>query len=199
MRSNAFRTSRPLAFHRLGRFGGAGGWLASSLARSAACPDRHLRWKIILPYAVLALILGCTATYLATGLITSSLRERFDNQLVESARVSADALARQERKHLETVRAITYTEGVAEAIAARDSARAGHADRGQAANNEVQYLQVLDADGARVKAIYLADPQTVEYRDITDADQPATWAPVQQAIASAQRWRWQSDRHRRDS
>jgi len=185
MRSNAFGTSRPFVFHRLGRFGSAGGWLASALGRAVAWPGRHLRWKIVLPYAVLALILGCTATYLATGLVTSSLRERFDNQLVESARVSADSLARQERKHLETVRAITYTEGVAEAIGARNGARLGTLIEGQAANNEVQYLQVLDATGARVKAIYLAGPQTLEYRDINDSDQPATWAPVQQAIASA--------------
>ena len=184
MRSNAFSTSRPFAFNRLGQFGGAGGWLASALKRAAAWPARHLRWKIILPYALLALILGCTATYLATGLVTNSLRERFDNQLVESARVSADALARQERKHLETVRAVTYTEGVAEAIVARDSTHLGALIAGQAANNEVQYLQVLDANGVRVKAIYLADPRTVEYRDISDADQPATWAPVQQSIAS---------------
>ncbi len=152
---------------------------------AASWPDRHLRWKIILPYAVLALILGCAATYLATGLITSSLRERFDNQLVESARVSADALARQERKHLETVRAITYTEGIPEAITSRDSARVGTLIEGNAANNEVQYLQVLDAAGQRVKAIYLADPEAVRYQDITDADTPATWAPVREAIASA--------------
>jgi len=185
MRSKALLPTRPLAFQFPGRLGNAGSFFASLLARIAAIPDRHLRWKIILPYAVLALILGCATTYLATGLITSSLRERFDNQLVESARVSADALARQERKHLETVRAITYTEGIPEAITSRDSARVGTLIEGNAANNEVQYLQVLDAAGQRVKAIYLADPEAVRYQDITDADTPATWAPVQEAIASA--------------
>ena len=65
--------------------------IASLIAKLAALPARHLRWKIVLPYALLALILGCAATYLATGVITSSLRERSDNQLVESARVSADS------------------------------------------------------------------------------------------------------------
>jgi HAMP domain-containing protein len=185
MRSKALLPTRPLAFQFPGRLGNAGSFFASLLARIAAIPDRHLRWKIILPYAVLALILGCAATYLATGLITSSLRERFDNQLVESARVSADALARQERKHLETVRAITYTEGIPEAITSRDSARVGTLIEGNAANNEVQYLQVLDAAGQRVKAIYLADPEAVRYQDIDDADTPATWAPVQEAITSA--------------
>jgi HAMP domain-containing protein len=185
MRTKALRPTRPLAFHVPDRLGSAGSSVASLLARLAAIPDRHLRWKIILPYAVLALILGCAATYLATGTVTSSLRERFDNQLVESARVSADALARQERNHLETVRAITYTEGIPEAIASRDSARVGTLIEGTAANNEVQFLQVLDAAGQRVKAIYLADPEAVRYQEITDADTPATWAAVQEAIASA--------------
>jgi HAMP domain-containing protein len=185
MRSKALIPIRPLAFQFPSRLGNAGSSVASLLARLVAIPDRHLHWKIILPYAVLALILGCAATYLATGLITSSLSERFDNQLIESARVSADSLARQERKHLETVRAITYSDGVPEAIASRDSARLGALIEGTAANDEVQYLQMLDAAGQRLKAIYLADPQTVLYQDITDADAPATWAPVQEAIASA--------------
>jgi Double sensory domain of two-component sensor kinase len=185
MRSRALYRIHPLPVRLPGQLLGEAQSLASSLGRAVAWPDRHLRWKIILPYAVLALILGCAATYLATGLVTSSLRERFDNQLVESARVSADALARQERKHLETVRAITYTEGIPEAIASRDGARVGTLIEGNAANNEVQYLQVLDAAGQRVKAIYLADPEAVRYQDIADADTPATWAPVQEAIASA--------------
>jgi HAMP domain-containing protein len=155
------------------------------MARLAALSGRHLRWKIALPYALLALILGCAATYLATGLITSSLRERSDNQLVESARVSADTLARLERKHLETVRAIIYSEGVPGAIDARDSAQLSTLIEGTAANNEVQYLQVLDSSGQRLKAIYLTAPETLEYSDITDSDTPAAWTPVQQAISSA--------------
>jgi HAMP domain-containing protein len=184
MRSKVFLPTRPLAFH-VPWLGRASRSVASLVARIAAIPDRNLRWKIILPYAVLALVLGCAATYLATGVVTSSLRERFDNQLIESARVSADSLTRQERKHLETVRAITYSEGVPEAIAARDGARVGALIEGTAANNEVQYLQVLDAAGGRVRAIYLADPKAIRYEEMTDADSPATWIPVQEAIGSA--------------
>jgi HAMP domain-containing protein len=185
MRSSALGTRRPLTLQLAGLIGGASTSLASLLARLAAWPTHHLRWKIILPYTLLALILGCTATYLATGLVTSSLRERFDNQLIESARVSSDALARQERKHLETVRTVTYTEGIPEAISARDADRLGALITGQAANNEVQYLQILNGDGVRLKAIYLAEPGTVDYRDLADSDRPGTWAPVREAITSA--------------
>jgi len=159
--------------------------IGSLIASLAALPGRHLRWKIVLPYAFLALILGCAATYLATGVITSSLRERSDNQLVESARVSSDTLARLERKHLETVRAIIFSDGVPAAIDARDSTHLGALVEGIAANDGVQYLQVLDTSGQRLKAIQLTAPKTVEYGDMTDFDTPGTWSPVQQAIATA--------------
>src|SRR5438093_3095169 len=185
VRSRAVRRSAPFAFHRSGKFSRMPKAIASLTARLAAVPSRHLRWKIVLPYAFLALILGCAATYLATGVITSSLRERSDNQLVESARVSSDTLARLERKHLETVRAIIFSDGVPAAIDARDSAQLGALIEGTAANDEVQYLQVLDASGQRLKAIQLTAPKTVDYMDITDSDRPAGWPPVQQAIATA--------------
>jgi len=185
MRSRAFRRSAPFPFHLRGEFGKISETIASLIAKLAALPARHLRWKIVLPYALLALILGCAATYLATGVITSSLGQRSDNQLVESARVSSDTLARRERKHLETVRAILFSDGVPEAIDARDSAQLGTLIEGTAANDEVQYLQVLDASGQRLKAIQLTAPKTVAYSDMTDSDAPAAWPPVQQALATA--------------
>src|SRR5439155_26886275 len=132
-----------------------------------------------------SLFFACPPTYLPTGVMTSSLRKRSDNRLVESARVSADTLARLERKHLETVRAIIFSDGVPGAIDARDSVQLSTLIEGTAANDEVQYLQVLDASGQRLKAIHLTTPKTVEYSDITDSDTPATWPPVQQAIATA--------------
>ena len=51
-------------------------------------PGRHLRWKIIAPYAIVAVILAVAGTFLVTRLVTGSLRERFDNQLAEAARVT---------------------------------------------------------------------------------------------------------------
>jgi HAMP domain-containing protein len=185
MRSRSFRRNAPFSVHLPGQFARLPGAIASITAKLAALPGRHLRWKIVLPYAFLALVLGCAATYLATGVITSSLHERADNQLVESARVSSDTLARLERKHLETVRAVIFSDGVPAAIDARDSGQLGALVQGTAANSEVQYLQVLDGSGQRLKAISLSAPTSLEYSDITDSDTPATWIPVQQALASA--------------
>ncbi|MCH8950495.1 MAG: zinc-binding dehydrogenase, partial [Chloroflexi bacterium] len=76
-------------------------------------PARHIRWKIIAPYAVLTIILAGVGTFLAMRVVTGSLEERFENQLAEAARVTADSVVRQERRHLELVRGVAFTEGMA--------------------------------------------------------------------------------------
>jgi HAMP domain-containing protein len=185
MRSRVFTGNASFSVHLSGRLARLPRAITSFFAHLTAVAGRHLRWKIVLPYAFLALVLGCAATYLATGVITSSLSERADNQLIESARVSSDTLARLERKHLETVRAIMFSDGVSAAIEARDSGQLNALVQGTAANSELQYLQVLDASGQRLTAVRLSAAQTLEYSDITDSDTPASWPPVQQAVATA--------------
>jgi HD-GYP domain-containing protein (c-di-GMP phosphodiesterase class II) len=183
MRLSASRTG-PLRLVVPGRLGRTLRLAATLSSRVAAWPASRVHWKIILPYALLVLILGGAATYLATGLVTSSLGERVDNQLVQAARVSTDATARWERRNIESVRALTFTEGLGEAVAARDTADIGRLVEGTAANNGIEYLEVLDKEGARLKAVYLADAGSTEYRDIANTDATATWEPVREVLHS---------------
>jgi putative nucleotidyltransferase with HDIG domain len=141
-------------------------------------PKHHIRWKIILPYVFLSAILAIVATYLVTRLVTSSLTERFDNQLVEAGRVTADDVVRKEREHLETVRAVAFTEGVAESIRDRDTERLESLVEPVAANAAVERVEVLDAQGQRLKALWLADKAALRYEEISNSDQPATWPLV---------------------
>lgn len=141
-------------------------------------PKRHIRWKIILPYVFLSAILAIVATYLVTRLVTGSLAERFDNQLVEAGRVTADDVVRKEREHLETVRAVAFTEGVAESIQGKDRERLQGLVEPVAANAAVERVEVLDAQGQRLKALSLADKAGLRYQEINSSDQPATWPLV---------------------
>jgi len=141
-------------------------------------PKRHIRWKIILPYVFLSMILAVVATYLVTRLVTGSLTERFDNQLVEAGRVTADDVVRKEREHLETVRAVAFTEGVAESIEGKDQERLQGLVEPVAANAAVERVEVLDAQGQRLKALSLADKAGLRYQEISSSDQPATWPLV---------------------
>jgi len=66
--------------------------------RLLSWPFRHIRWKIVLPYAFLTVVLAVISSYLATALVTGSLEERFDNQLAEAGRGVSDKVVRKERE-----------------------------------------------------------------------------------------------------
>jgi len=147
-----------------------------------AWPFRHIRWKIVLPYAFLTVVLAAAGSYVATHLVTGSLAERFDNQLAEAGRVVADAVVRKERDHLETVRAVAFTEGVPEAVQGADQATLAKLVEPIAANDKVERLEILGAAGQRLKAFSLTNANTLVYEELSDSDNPAAWPLVQKAV-----------------
>lgn len=160
--------------------GGIWSWAAERLLY----PARHIRWKIIAPYLGLTIVLAAAGTYTATRLVTGPLEERFDNQLAEAARVTSDSIVRRERAHLEVVRAIAFTEGVASATRTESAARLRALIEPIAANKRAELVEVLDANGQRVLGIQLADPQSLEYERLDDPNDRATWPIAQSVLAS---------------
>src|SRR3990172_1016376 len=79
-----------------------------------------LRAQLIVPYVLLTLATAMVGTFIVTRLVTSSVRERFVNQLYEAGRVAADGIVRRERSQLEMLRLAAFTAGVAEAMQAGD-------------------------------------------------------------------------------
>ena len=153
-----------------------------SFTRFLTWPLHHIRWKIVLPYAFLTLVLAAAGSFLATRLVTGPLSERFDNQIAEAGRVVADSVVRKEREHLETVRAVAFTEGLSEAVVAREGSELNSLVEPIAANASVERLEVLDAAGARLNALALARDGSGSYQPISDGDFPATWPLVQRVI-----------------
>lgn len=82
--------------------------------------NSRIRFKIILPYAVLTIMVAMFGVYLSTRLIARELEERFTRQLIEAGSSVADSLAQREQAHLSQLNAIIFTEGVSEAILAND-------------------------------------------------------------------------------
>ena len=136
----------------------------------------------MLPYAFLTVVLAVAGSYLATNLVTDSLAERFDNQLTEAGRVVADSVVRKEREHLETVRAVAFTEGVASAARAGDAERLEELVGPIAGNAAVERLEILDSEGGRLKTLWLADEEALLYQELSDDDNPATWPLVQRVL-----------------
>jgi putative nucleotidyltransferase with HDIG domain len=150
-------------------------------------PARHLRWKIIAPYIVLSALIAAGGTYLVTRLVVGSLEERFNNQLAEAARVTADSFVRRERSHLEVVRGVAFTEGVADATAEGNDLALAALANPIAANAGAERVEVLNASGERVYGAQLQSDGGGTYSSLQDdATTRASWPMVQQVLSGGQ-------------
>ncbi|MCH8094368.1 MAG: HAMP domain-containing protein [Chloroflexi bacterium] len=121
-----------------------------------------LRAKLIIPYVILTLLIAMVGVYVITRLVTSSLSERFTNQLLEASRVAGDGIVRKERTHLEDLRLMAFTEGVPEALVARDPQALQDLLFPIALNSGIQATTVVDLTGTEI--ITLArHPSSGEY------------------------------------
>jgi signal transduction histidine kinase len=109
-----------------------------------------IRFKVILPYLLLTLIVAVTGAYIVTHLVSSSLSERLTNQLVEAGRVVSDTMARQEVKHLEDARIIAFTRGLGDAVQVGDIEQVKALAMPAAGGSNIESLMVFDAEGREV-------------------------------------------------
>ncbi|MFO7586403.1 MAG: ATP-binding protein [Anaerolineales bacterium] len=122
-----------------------------------------IRFKVILPYLLLTLVLAVTGVYVVTRLVSNTLQERLTNQLLESGRVVSDNFARQEIAHLETARVVAYTVGLAEALQAGDQAGLSELAAPLAAGLGVESLSLVDRQGFEYfYLVELADGRLLE-------------------------------------
>ncbi|MCB0101649.1 MAG: HAMP domain-containing protein [Anaerolineales bacterium] len=79
-----------------------------------------IRVRVALPFLLLTVIVSVIGVYVVTRLVTGSLEERLTNQLLEAGRVVSDNFVRLEERQVNEALQITYTEGLAEAVASED-------------------------------------------------------------------------------
>lgn len=115
----------------------------------------NLQGKLILPYALLTLVLAAIGTFVITLLVTSSIRERFVNQIYEASRFASDSFVRQERKQLDNLRLVVFTQGVPQAFEQRDSARLQELLSPVIANQHIEILTAVDVQGRELFTIGL--------------------------------------------
>ena len=132
--------------------------MEQTLEQSSNKPVNRLRWwglkgKLIVPYVLLTLIMATVGIYVITRLVTSEFRERFVNQLNDAAGVAADAVVRQERENLENLRQIVFTQGVPEAIVARDIEQLERILLPLAVNDELDTLTIVDVQGVEIMTL----------------------------------------------
>jgi signal transduction histidine kinase len=136
-----------------------------------------IRFKVILPYLLLTLIVAVTGAYVVTRLVSNSLGERLTNQLLESGRVVSDFMARQEVKHIEAARAIGYTRGVGEALKAGNDDQLLRLAEPAAGSRTVESVIIFDAQGLeQYHSIRQLDGTTQIHKERVDL--PSTLAIV---------------------
>src|SRR2546427_12708590 len=79
-----------------------------------------IRYKIILPFAVLLAFVGVIGSGVATARLTDAAAAKFDADLLHSSLLANQSVAQVEAARLENLRLATDTVGVPESLAAND-------------------------------------------------------------------------------
>lgn len=118
--------------------------------------------KIVLPYLLLALCLGVAMVFVAMRLTAGTLQDRMNNRLIEAGLVTSDALVSLEDQQIEQLRAMVFTEGVAEALANRDTEQLTSLLRPHWANGGLATLVAFDNNGQLVLGWQRAESASVD-------------------------------------
>jgi signal transduction histidine kinase len=140
-----------------------------------------IRFKVILPYLLLTLIVAVTGAYVVTRLVFSSLSERLSNQLIEAGHVVSDTMARQEIKHLEAARLTAYTRGLSESVQAGDIDQVTLLAKPAAAGLNVESLLVFDVQGREVLHLIKQSNETI--MEVSQPGRPSSLSIVENILA----------------
>ncbi|HOU12670.1 MAG TPA: ATP-binding protein [Anaerolineae bacterium] len=115
-------------------------WLRSS----------NIRWKIIVPYLFLTLVVAVVGIYIVITLVAGSLDERLDNHLLEAGRAVLNGFARVEIEHMQSATILGATRGVAQALVDHDYEAFAQLVVPFASTQKFGVLIVVDAAGDTV-------------------------------------------------
>ena len=122
-------------------------WLRTSLKYFSS----SIRYKIIIPYALLTAVLAVVGVFIVTQLVAGSFEERLKNQLLDAGRVVSDEVVNRERVRLNVERAVANTLGVPEALINRDFSRLNELVSPIIANNRpIDSIVVVDTQAKEV-------------------------------------------------
>jgi signal transduction histidine kinase len=105
---------------------------------------------IVLPYLLLTLLVAGIGAFIVVRLVTGSLQERFNNQLLDAGRVVSQSMVDYESKRLEVLRIVTGTDGVAENLARANRAELAARVPQIIANSNTDAVELLDKEGREI-------------------------------------------------
>jgi len=117
-----------------------------------------IRWKIILPFVLLAALLGLGASILLSRQLGQAEQVRYLRQLRDSGQQAADEVVRTEARLLEVERLLANTQGVPEAVALGDAEQLRSLLLQTVVNSDTDVAVVLDRGGTSLLAIRRSQP-----------------------------------------
>lgn len=106
-----------------------------------------IRYKIILPYLILAIIVSIIGAFLLSNIVFDSLEDRYINQLIEVGKLASESIVEQEKSLLSSLRLLANLDGVAEALEAEDIESLRNLSFGVVVENQIEDVEFLNAQG----------------------------------------------------
>lgn len=146
--------------------------------------NSRIRFKIILPYALLTLMVAIIGVYLSTRLVAGSLQERFTRQMIEAGSVVADGLARREQAHLSGLNVIAFTEGIEQATLEGDRDKLRTLVFPLVVTNNLDRVDLVDLEGRQLLEIH-RPPGSTNVEDYTTSagTDLSDWPIVEKVIS----------------
>jgi signal transduction histidine kinase len=139
-----------------------------------------IRFKVILPYLLLTLLIAVTGAFVVTRLVASSLEERLSNQLLEAGRVVSDEMVRQEISQRDDALIIAYTQGLGEALKKGEEITVQGLAKPAAGGVSAENVMVFDAGGREILHTIRLTDGTIQ--DVTQPGRPATLPIVNELL-----------------
>lgn len=140
-----------------------------------------IRFKVILPYLLLTLLVAVTGAYVVTRLVASSLEERLANQLLEAGRVVSDSMARQEIDQVQSARVVAFTHNFGGALKDGDEEQIILLAKPAAGGLNIESLMVFDDQGLEVLHTIKQSNGTI--LDVSQQGRQATLSIVNDLLA----------------
>ncbi len=151
---------------------------------SKPAPRFSLRWKITLPFILLALLLSLGMVYLLSRIVGQDSQERYLLQITDSGQQAADAVVRIEDELLATERLVANTEGILEGVQQADSEALRALVLPLVVNADVDVVSIIDAQASSLLSVRRPPGGSAgEYTTLRAEAYFSSWPFVQRLLA----------------
>jgi HAMP domain-containing protein len=122
-----------------------------------------IRAKITIPFLLISLAMAAGMAFVLYQIIFENIDQRFNTQLVESGRLASEWMVQEENTRLETLRLLTFTQGVGDTLKAGNSDQLRLETWGLIIGHQEDAVEFLDSQGKLVLSMrHRPDSQKIE-------------------------------------